>query len=911
MGGAGLDYGAMKPPPRLAKAVVRRCVPKGLYRDSALGDLEECFCRYQLERGYKRAVLWYWMQAVRLALRYMVERCFNGRAYREAGGGVCSRRNPMNSVVQDLRFALRMLRRRPLFSVVAIMTLGLGIGAATAMFSVVDGVLLKPLPYHEPDRLVAIWQTWPPARGTPGDDGARWDRYRLAYDQVRELSEHNTVFEGIAAYRAGNPDVARLTGVGDPVEVPAGAASASLLHLLGVSPLLGRWFLPEEEASRAGDDGAPVVVLSYELWQSRLGGSQATLGSTITVDDRQFTIVGILPPGFQIQWLSASIAGEGITERRDLWFPIGAPGWGAGPWSYSWETIGRLASGASLERAGAESQTVLAGHRNTDPEGEVRVIPRAAEESRGIGAPLVLLLGATGVLLLIACSNIAMLSMAETLSRRHELATRSALGAGTFRIVHMHLTESLVLGLLSSLVGVLLAYGCTSLLGVLAPPIPRLDQVGVDLRVLGFAALVGVLAALLFGTVPSVLGSVRGDRRRTARLTSTKSPSRRRVSQVIVGMEVALTAILLIAGGLLVRSLSQLLAVDIGFDTNKLATIEVVLPETRYPNDPGRAEFFETVLARLGAIPGIGSVSGVSRLPFPGYTSTWRIEIEGRDEYYGPLGYQVAPGYLEMLGVPLLAGRTLTAADGPEAPLAVVINETMARRYWPDESPIGKQFLWGGSDGPVTVVGIVADMKRQRLYAETEPAFFIPFSQHPDENACFVARTELDPKDMIPLMREALWSVDSELAVRNATTIDALVDASADRERYGSFLVCAFAFLAALLAAAGVFGITARTVAAQTREMGIRMALGAGHTGLVGTTVRSVTVTGLAGTAVGLVSALWVSHLLVEFLFGISSFDPATYAAVTAFIVVMCLVASYFPARRITRVNPVEVLRAE
>jgi putative ABC transport system permease protein len=826
-----------------------------------------------------------------------------GRSPGRSGAGVA-----LGSVQGDVRFGLRVLRRRPLYASVAVLTLGLGIGAATAMFSVVDGVLLKPLSYDEPDRLVAVWQRVPNLRDIPGDDGARWDRYRLTYSQYRDLLEQSTAYEGLAAYRAGAPDVVTLTGVGDPVELRAGAATASLLPLLGVRPVLGRWFLPGEVASRSGDGGAAVAVVSYELWRGRFGGSQEVLGRIVTIDNRPFTIVGILRPGFRIHWLSAAVAGEGDPGKRDIWFPIGAPGWTATEQGYSWETIGRLASGVTVEQARAETRAIVSAHPDTF--GDARVLPRTGEETRGLAPPLVLLFAATAFLMLIACGNIATLSMAEMLSRRHEIATRSALGAGATRIVRLLLTESFVLAALGSGVGAVLAFGGTRVLLALAPPIPRLHEVGVDLRVLGFAALLGMCAAFLFGTVPSVLASRRGVATRL-RGSARTTLEHRLFSGSVIAIEIAMTAVLLVAGGLLTRSLSRLMAVDPGFDTGGLATVEVRLPRNRYPfSEPARrVAFFRDVLDRLGAIPGIGAVSGVSRLPFPGYTSAMNMRVEGT--YFSPLFYQVGPGYLETLGVPLLAGRSLAESDGPEAPLAVVVNETAARRFWPDGSPIGAQVSLSYPKGPVTVVGIVGDVKRQVLYADSEPAFFIPFSQLPDETICFVARTELRPRDVIPFMREAVRSVDADLVVKNATTLASLVAQSTASERYRALLVSVFGILAALLAATGVFGVTARSVALRTREMGIRMALGARAAGLIGTTMRGILVTGLVGTVLGLVGALWTSDLLARFLFGIEPSDPTTYGVVAASILVVCSLASYVPARRITGVNPVHVLRAD
>jgi predicted permease len=816
----------------------------------------------------------------------------------------------VETLLQDVRSAARALRRRPLFTSVAVVTLGLGISAATAMFSVVDGVLLKPSPFHEPDRLVAVWQTVPDLRGTPGDDGARWDRYRLTYSQYRDLVEKSTLYAGLAAYRAGAPDVATLTGAGDPVELRAGAASASLLQVLGVRPVQGRWFRPSEEASRAGDDGASVAVVSHELWHGRLGGLQDALGRIVTIDDRPFTVIGVLPAGFRVQWLSASVAGEGDPGKRDIWFPIGAPGWRAAEQGWSWEVIGRLATEITVEQALTETNGILSAHPQASDGGDVRVLPRTAEETRGLAPPLVLLLGATGFLLLIACGNIATLSMAEMLSRQHEIATRSALGASTTRIARLLLTESFVLAALGSAVGVALAFCVTRVLVALAPPIPRLHEVGVDLRVLGFATVLGACTAFLFGTVPSILASRYAAGPPLPRFAGT-SPDRRRFAGAVVAAEIAVTVVLLVAGGLLTRSLSRLLAIDPGFDASGLATVEVRLPRSRYPyaNAEKRVGFLRNALDQLAAVPGIGTVTAVSRLPFPGSTSAMNMVVEGR--YHSPLFYQVAPGYLETLGVPLLAGRSLAETDGPDAPLAVVINETAARRYWPDASPVGARVSLSYPKGPATVVGVVGDMKRQVLYAATEPTFFIPFSQLTDETICFVARSDVDPREVVWLMREAVVSVDRDLVVKNATTVAAVVAQSASHERYRALLMGVFGILAALLAAAGVLGVAARRVALHTREMGVRMALGARASGLVGTTMRGILVAGLAGTGVGLLGALCASQLLTRFLFAIEPADPTTYGVVAGLIVIVCLLASYVPARRITRIDPVDVLRAE
>lgn len=820
------------------------------------------------------------------------------------------RRTPLpggltRSFLTDFRFAGRTLRRRPVFATVSILTLALGIGASTTMFSVVNGVLLEDLPFQEPDRLVAVWQTRPEMQDHPGDDGARWDRYRLTYTQYRDLAEGSAAYSGMAAYRAGAPDVTTLTGVGDPGELPAGAASASLLPLLGVRPVLGRWFLPEEEASRAGNDGAAVVVISHELWQDRFGGSPAAEGRPVTLDDRSFTVVGVLPAGFHLTWISASVAGEGSPERRDVWFPVGAPGWTASRWAYSWEVVGRLAPGVSMERALAETRAVLGEHVQSS--GDARVLPRAAEETRGLAPPLLLLFGATALLLLIACGNIATLTTAELQGRRHEIATRSAMGAGSARIVRLFLSESLLLAVLGSLLGVALAHGGMEILVALAPAIPHLADVALDLRVLGFASLLTVVTAILFGSFPALLAS----RRSAAPLLAVgvrTSRAQEALSRAVMGGELALAVMLLVAGGLLGRSLYRLLEVDPGFDARGLAAVEVRLPESRYDRESSGA-FFREALARVQAIPGIGSVTAVSRLPFPGSTSTMPFEVQGQS--YGPLFYQVGPRYFETLDVPVLAGRSLDETIQPGGPLTIVVNETAARRFWPRSSAVGARVSLSFTQDPVTVVGVVGDMKRQVLTTDAEPAFYIPFSQLPDQNLCFLARTRMDASEAIPLMREAVVSLDRELVVRTATTLSALVEDSTRHERFRALLMNAFGLLATLLAAAGVIGVTARSVSLRTREMGIKLALGARRPKLVKETVGESLVVGLLGTAVGLLGALWATRLLSGFLFGIRAWDPLTYGAVAVFALVVCGLASYAPAQRISRVDPLKVLQAE
>ncbi|NIM48224.1 MAG: FtsX-like permease family protein, partial [Gemmatimonadales bacterium] len=660
--------------------------------------------------------------------------------------------------------------------------------------------------------------------------------------------------------------------------------------------------------------GAQVAILSDEVWRATFAADPRVAGKILTLDDRSYTVVGVMPRGFRLRRLGPPIGGTVDTGERDLWVPIGQPGAGLGEGAINWEALGRLYPNVPIDHAVAETRRLLVG--DADPaERDVRVVPRKEAETRGLGSPLVLLFGATGLLMLIACANIATLLLGEMNGRRQEVATRSALGASSRRIVRQLVTESVVLGLLGSVVGVLMAFAGTRILVALAPPIPRIDQVGVEVRVLAFASLLGMVAGLICGAMPALMSTRNavGVVSRVSRRT-TGTRRERGTQRAVVSLEIALTVVLLIAGGLLGRSLSRLFAVDPGFEAESVATVDVSLARVRYSTPEAVSEYYREVLREIAAIPGVNSASATNGLPFPGRViNIDAVEIAGRTP--GPGSgevahrFSVAPGYHNAMGISVLAGRTITDADGPDAPRVTVISESMARRYWPDESPVGARLrYWAGE---ATVVGIVGDVKLQRLDANVEPTFYVPLLQDVSREFSLVTRTEGDPLRVIPLMREAIWSVDRDVPVTQASTMASLVSRSGSHQRYRTLLLLVFGVVAALLAAAGVFGVTARSVAQRAREMGIRMALGARQEGLVGGVVRSSLGTALAGTVVGVLGALWTSRLISGFLFGVEAWDPLTYGAVASLLFIVCLVASYVPARRIARIDPMDVLRAE
>jgi predicted permease len=783
---------------------------------------------------------------------------------------------------------------------VAVVTLGLGIGAATAVFSIIDGVLLRQLPYQDPERLVTVWIGYP----------LRGQFVNLRDDQYRLWEENNTLFQEVAIYLANAWGHGTLTGLGPPERVSVGTATVSLLSVLGVDPLLGRWFLPGEEGTEPGE-AAPVAVISFELWTRMFGGRHDVLGQTIEVDGIARTIVGVLPEGFRLRWLTESPLGIREVASKELWLPFGQSYDCIGCGSTMYQGLGRLKPGVTIEQALGETRTILASTASFD-DMTVRLVPREEDETRGLGSPLVLLLAATGLLLLIACGNIATLSLGEMQGRRQELATRSALGAGSARIVGQLLTESLLLGLLASAVGVLVTIAGTRGLLLLAPPLPRIDQVGVNGMALGFALALGMLAGLVFGTVPSILAarSSVGSVLRASERTGTGRA--RRFQRTVVVLEVALTAVLLVTGGLLTRSLSRLLSVDPGFAADSLATIHVSLPDSRYATQESHATFVSEVLPRLEAIPGVQAATAANNLPFPGTTSGWGVRDETADPSLPRLSgklFHVVPGFHEMMGMRLVDGRTFTGADGPDAPSVAVVSEAFARRLWPDETPIGRRLVYPWTT--VTVVGVVGDVRRETLRATPDLVFYVPFSQFTRSDVSFAVRTSGDPTQAISQMRDAVWSVDGDLAITNSGTMASLISKSASDERYRTLLMGAFGVLASVLAAVGVFGVTARAVSLRTREMGIRMALGASGTGIVTTILRGSMAAGLLGTAVGMLAALWVSRLLSGLLFTVAPSDPLTYGSVAISLCVLCLVASYLPARRITQVDPVDVFRTE
>jgi predicted permease len=690
-----------------------------------------------------------------------------------------------------------------------------------------------------------------------------------------------------------------------------GRASDNLFNLLGVRPVLGRAFLPEEGPPNT-PDGARVAILGHEFWRQRFGADQDVLGSTILLDGMAYQVVGVLPTGFRLSSDLISThqkGGEAESGLRDLWIPLRQSG------GNNNELLGRLSPGISIDQVRSEIQTLLID----GPDSQLaRVVGRKDRLTSGFGTPLLVLLGGAGILLLVACVNVAGLLVGEATGRRREIAVRAALGAGRRRIVRQLLTESTLLGVMGAALGVLLAHAGTDVLLALAPPLPRLAEVGLSARVLFFAAGAGVGTGILFGMAPAaslVLRSIGGSLGTRGRSLGRGGRS---LQRSVVSLQMGLTVILLVAGGLFGRSLLRLLAVDPGFDPEGLVAVEVAVPpvgESTEVDEGARAQqedaLFRRLVEAVEAVPGVAEASVASHVPFGGgtWTTAFSWVRDGETVWSAHWQRTVFPDYHQLMGIPLMSGRFLSETDGPDDPGAMLISESLARLHWPDESPLGVQVVYNGI--PMTIVGVVGDVKKKALGAAAEATFYVSAFQVPQEGLTLVAGTSGDSAPVLSALRGAIRAVDGDLLIAEPTTLSQLVKESESDDRFRTVLMLTFALLATLLAAVGVFGVTARAVAARAREMGIRMALGARKSGLIGLVLRDSMVSACVGALLGVVGALWTSRLIEHLLFGVESRDPVIYLSVAVLLMLVSLGAAYLPAMRIWKIAPTEVIAEE
>jgi putative ABC transport system permease protein len=807
----------------------------------------------------------------------------------------------MRTLLKDVRYAARVLARQPGFTLVAVLALALGVGANTAIFSVVKAVLLKPLPYPESDRLVWLREV-NPANNIP-DEPASAPNFNDWRTDARTL-------DGVAAY---SETALTMTGDGEPERIPAAATSANFFRVLGVAPALGRDFLAEEETQGKNR----VVVISHGLWRRRFGASPNVIGQALTFGGNQFTVVGVAPPDFKNPVPGAKPA--------EAWFPLAFNFDPSRRRSDFLSVFARLKQGATVEQARAELEGVGArlarDYPATNTGWSVSLVPLREKVVGDVRLALLVLMGVVGFLLLIACANVANLLLARATSRRQEIAVRSALGAGRRRLVRQFLTESVLLALAGGALGLLFAWWGVELLVSLSPGnIPRLDEVGLDRSVLLFTFGVSLLTGVVFGLLPALQASktdLASSLKEGGSRGATAGAGASRLRNVLVVSEIAIAVVLLAGAGLMIRSFEAIRDVDPGFRPDRTLTSDFSLPAAKYKEDAQVTSFFEQLGARAAAMPGVERVGLVSNIPFSGGDIAGFV-IDGRPE---PPPEQVldaeyrvvSPDYFDVMGIPVVRGQLFTERDRAGSPAATVINETMARRYWPGEDPIGKRINLGDpSSSPWrTIVGVVRDIRNESLDKEPYPQMYAPLAQFPRRQMTLVARTSGEPSALVPALRRDLSSLDKDLPLYNVRTMEQVLADSISRRRFQMLLITAFAGVGLLLAAVGIYGVISYSVAQRRHEIGVRMALGARATDILRLVVGQGLGLALAGVGCGLVAAFALTRVMASLLYGVSATDPVTFASVSLALLGVALAACLVPARRATKVDPMVALRYE
>jgi putative ABC transport system permease protein len=801
----------------------------------------------------------------------------------------------MHALARDARYAVRILRRQPGATLLAVLTMALGIGANTAIFSAVDAVLLRPLPYDDPDRIVMVWEKRP-AEGV-------LDNVVAPADFV-DWARMNSSFETMAAQDLLPAD---LTGYGEPVRLPAGAVSPGFFEIFRVRPLLGRTFTAEE-----GVDGTHrVVILGHRLWQARFGSDREVVGRTIQLNGVAHEVVGVLPASFEFP--DASI---------ELWTPIPYEGTPQ-PLSRALHQIdvyARLKPGVSIEQARADMDRVAAvlsrQYPDTNENHGAHVVSLREQLAEPVESGLLLLFGAVGFVLLIACVNVANLLLANAAARRREMAIRAAVGAGRARLAGQALTESVVLGLAGGAAGVLVANWGIALVRGLAPQGLRvigLERLGLDVRVLAFTFLLSIVTSVLFGMLPA-WQAARQDANESLK-DGGRSPAgvRRRLRVGLVISEIALASLLLVGAGLSLRSFYALLHAEPGIELENRLTAFVSLPASRYRDSERRVAAYQEIDGRFASIPGVRAVGAVNHLPLSGTNSRFSVSIEGREPVPdAPMRAHprsVTPGYFSAIGMTVKTGRGFTERDAPGAPLVVIVNETMSRAYWPGESPIGQRVRLGGTEAWREVVGIVSDVRHDGLDRPPAPEVYMPHAQYVWSPLTFVLATDGDPAAFASAAREQLRAIDPALPLSNLRTMEEVAAQSVASQRSAMILLATFGVLALVLSAAGIFGVTAHLVALRTAEIGVRMTLGAHPRDLMRLVIREGTVQACIGLTIGLAGAVALMQWFRAMLFGVGPADPLTLAGVAVILLATTLLACLVPARRAMRVDPVQALR--
>jgi predicted permease len=816
----------------------------------------------------------------------------------------------MEFIWNDVRYGARRLLKNPRFTLVVVLTLGLGIGANTAIFSVVNFVLLRPLEYAHPDQLVMIWQR---------NLKKGWSESPTSFANFRDYRD-NAKSVDIASFTDTNFN---LTGADQPERVTGLHVSANLFSMLGVNPLSGRWFTPEEEKPGAGR----VLILSYGLWQRSFGGNPNLVNQTVQLNGQSYTVVGVMPPAFQFPPSFSAVVGasEETITNADLWVPLTSDDVPLVRDILNLKMIGRLKPGTTAPQAQSEINAIASRLDKDYPDVnagiESHVIPLQEQVTGDIRLALFVLLAAVGLVLLIACANVANLLLAKATSRQKEIAIRTALGANRLRTLRQLLTESVLLGLLGGLLGLLFAIiGTKSLIAVVSADIPRLKDFGFDSKVLLFTLAISLLTSLVFGLVPAIDASKpnlnealkEGGR-------SSGGSGRNRLRNSLVIAEVALAVVLVTASGLMFRSFVRLERVNPGFNPENLLTLEIELPEGSYRTDQQQRVLHEQLLQRIRSIPGVQYASTVDNLPFSGNAFNSIFTIEGRPipavtERPRAFYRVIDPDYFSTMGIPFPRGNQFSDRDSAEVQGVAIINDAVARKYWPGEDPIGKRIKRGRPESKnpwVSIVGIVRAANQLSLREETQPEIYLPYLQNTSRTFTLVARTASDARMLAGPIGKEVRATDKDLPVSSMKLMEDLISNSVAQPRFYTTLLSIFAALALILAAVGVYGVMSYSVAVRTRDIGLRVALGARPLDIFRYVVGEALLLTLIGLGIGIALAVVSARLMKSLLYGVTSTDPLTLAAASLALLAVALLASYIPARRAIKIDPIVTLRYE
>ena len=879
-------------PPRWAAWLLRRALPRGVRGATMFGDLIE---EWRARGGTRAATIRFWRDALSLALRYGWRR---ERPIEPASGGNGSTRMSIDNLLQDVRYAVRSYAKAPSFAIAILATLALGIGASTAIFSMVNGIILRPLPFPEPDRLIFANELNPNGIGMS-----------VSWPNFLDWRVRTRAFDGLASSRS---ELLMLTGVDTARRLDARRVTGNLLDVLGIRPALGRGFTAADDQPGA----EPVAVVSDEFWRTQLGAGPGAIGSRLILDGVPHTVVGVLPPGFRYVRPYALFVSMGPQANM-----IYARNRGDHAGHY---VVGRLKPGVTVQTAALDLQRIATElereHPDTNSRVAVNVEPLASRIVSDVRSTLLVLLGAVGFLLLIACVNVANLLIARGAARQHELAVRAALGGGRLRLATQLLAESALVSGAGGVLGVLLAWWLLRLLVAVAPEgTPRLDEVRLDQAAVLFAVAATAVCGIVFGAFPAFQASSASGQQVVVRgRAAGAAAGSHRLRRGLMVVEVAVALVLLTGAGLMVQTLRHLTLVDTGFRSDHLLTLRTSLRGERWTAER-RLVFLNDLRTRIRSVPAVHDAAFVSALPVDG--SDWNSvfiaagkPVPSRPELPSAAMTMVSVGYFETMGTRLIRGRSFTGEDSPRTAPAIVVNESLARRIFPNEDALGQRLKQGWPESPGTwreIVGVVADVKFEGVSEVTPMQVYMPIAQETPRDVAIVVRAGGLPESLQAPIEAIVHTMDRDLPVYAVRTMDRLLETSMARERMGVLVLTVFAVVALTLASVGLYGVVAHGVTERTHEIGVRMALGADTRHVLGLVVGQGLVTVAAGLAIGVAAALALARAMQGLLFGVTATDPATFAAVVATLLAVALVACYVPARRAMRVDPTTALRAE